>query len=99
MWIGTCISLGAVTVEGYYTVGPTTASAFAVTEGCRDAIAAGQLQKQQAATLRGKTGWANCHTGGRCGRIGVEVLKRTARKHINIYNSIELSPTFACLYT
>ena len=37
------------------------------------------MSKSQAASLRGKANWANSHSAGRCGRIGMEVLQRKQR--------------------
>ena len=75
-WIGVKTSLGTCTTEGYYTQTPTEGAVQAVEQGCAKAIGDGVLAKNDAASLRGKANWANAHSAGRCGRIGLGVLQR-----------------------
>ena len=75
-WIGVVACLADVTIEGYYELKPTTASTQAVVRGCVEAVNRGRLDKDDASSLRGKASWSNSHSAGRCGRIGMEVLKQ-----------------------
>ena len=75
VWIGVCINLADVTTKGSYTQRPTSSAVSAVVEGCKEAIENGYMTKAEAASLRGRAGWANSHSAGRCGRIGLEVLR------------------------
>jgi hypothetical protein len=75
VWIGTMVNLAPVAELGFYEVKPTASSTSAVVLGCTKAVQDGKLSKTDAASLRGKAGWSNSHSAGRCGRIGLEVLK------------------------
>ena len=75
-WIGIVVNVGAVAHDGSYTIQPTHSSVKAVVEGCRQAIESGELSTGEAASLRGRVGWAASAAAGRCGRIGLAVLKR-----------------------
>ena len=75
-WIGISACLSEVATAGYYSLKPTESSINAVVNGCKEAIAKKHLTKDEAASLRGKASWASSHSAGRCGRIGMEVLKR-----------------------
>ena len=44
-------------------------------KGLTDVIGEGFLPKGVAATLRGTAGWTGSLAAGRCGRIGLEILK------------------------
>ena len=76
VWIGVKTNLGQCTSHGFYEQTPTEGAVQAVVDGCRTAITAKRLDKNDAASLRGKANWSNSHSAGRCGRIGTGVLRR-----------------------
>ena len=75
-WLGTCCNLGEVTKTGYLHIGSKDSSVAQVCQGVHSALCRGELRSAAAAKLRGQANWTGSNAAGRCGRIGLEVLKR-----------------------
>jgi len=75
-WLGAACNLAEVTKTGHLHIRPKESAVAQVQQGVRDAVRHMSLQKAAAAKLRGQSNWSGSLAAGKCGRIGIEVLKR-----------------------
>ena len=74
-WLGTACNLTEVTSTGLLYIKPKESAVEQVVDGVGCAVRKLSLAKAEAAKLRGQVGWTGSLSTGKCGRIGVEVLK------------------------
>jgi len=75
-WLGTVCNLAEITSTGYLYMKAKESAVIQVTDGLDKALQIGELPKAPAAKIRGTVGWTGSLAAGKCGRIGIEVLKR-----------------------
>ena len=75
VWLGVAANLASIVTTGELLVRPKDAAVSQVVNGIGGAYREGALGKSAAAKLRGQSNWTGSFTAGKCGRIGLEVLK------------------------
>jgi len=76
VWLGVACNLAQVTSSGLFHIRPKDSAVMQVLAGISQAQRLRSLEKGPAGKLRGQVGWTGSLTAGKCGRIGLEVLKR-----------------------
>jgi hypothetical protein len=74
-YLGVATHLGRVDTEGYVDLEPKDITCFQVASDVGLARHSGRLEGPVAAKIRGRASWSGTHSFGKCGRIGLRVLK------------------------
>ena len=80
MWIGNAINIAEIMCSGTMIIQPKDGAVAKVSFLVNEAVRKTKLSRSDASSLRGIVNWVGTLSAGRCGRIGLEVLKQKQRR-------------------